>query len=471
MDDSCLVPFLLFGQSTPAIARAHHLSLALDVVILALLLLANGLFVALQVALVRLRRARIDEMVHRGVRGAGLVQRAKDRLDDFVGATRFGVALASLGLGMVAQGSIIGLIGPPLESYFHILVRPGSGLSFGISMVLVTALYLVLGDHVPRMLALGFPARTAVVGALPVGAFLAVGRPFIRMFSAVSRLILRLFGVKSEQLAQAGQVYSEEEIRALLAGRQQAGLAEEEENAMIERVFSFFDMVATQIMIPRTEMISLPRTATLKQVMEAVSREGHDRYPVYGENVDEIVGIVLMKDIVGAINGDSSAVEQPVTSITRPALCVPGSLPMSSLMTQMREHHTRLAIVLDEYGGTAGMVTLGDVLERIVGEVDEEAQEQEPEDILPLGEGNFSVSGLLLTEDIEAFFGSHIHDEHNDTIGGVVFSELGRKPELGDEVRLDGLLFEVEALDGHRIDRLRVHREPAGDASIDSAEP
>lgn len=470
MDESGLASFLLLSQHAPGAEHGPPLPLPLSFLIVAVLLLVNGFFVALEFALVGLRRTRVDEMVREGMRGSAAVKRGKDHVDDFVAAAQLGITVASLALGMVAEETVIAVIGPPLREYFNVVVTAQSGVGFVISIALVTVLHVVIGEQVPKMLAIQRPARTALLTAPIAEWFLTLCKPFIRLLSWLTELILHAFGLRVADEHHSGHVYSEEEIRSLLASRHEAGLVEAEENEMIARVFTFFDMVATQIMIPRTEMVCVSRDASLKGVMEVASEEGHDRYPVFGENFDEIVGIVLIKDIVAALNEGPEAVDYPVVNFIRPALCVPGSLAMSSLMTQMREQHTRLAIVLDEYGGTAGMVTLGDVLERIVGEVDEENEEEEPEDIVRLPDGRYSISGLLLTEDIEEFFDYSIEDEHNDTIAGVVFSELGRKPEIGDEVRVNGLVFEVEQLDGHRIDRLLVRHEPVAESTQEASE-
>jgi len=216
-------------------------------------------------------------------------------------------------------------------------------------------------------------------------------------------------------------------------------------------------MVATQIMIPRTEMVCVPATCSVRELMEIAGAEGHDRYPVYGQNMDEIVGIILMQDLVSFLGENPDALDSGITSLWREPVFVPGTLRCSQLLSQLKDKRSRLAIVLDEYGGTAGMLTLGDVLNRIVGDVDEEVEIEEPERIVEIGENLYSVSGLALTEDVDKFFDVEIDDTMNDTIGGVIFSQIGRAPIVGDEVELqEGLTFRVDSLDGMRIERLLV---------------
>lgn len=434
----------------------------------------NGFFVALEFALVALRKTKVDEMVRQGLRGAQSVQAGKEHIDDWVAASQLGITIASLALGMVAEDTVIAILGPPAKEYLNLTITKESGIGFFLSISLVTVLHVVVGEQVPKMFAIKRPGRVALLAAPIAQKLVSLSYFLIVILNWMTDIVLKIFGLGGGGdggHGHGGQVYSEEEIQALLVKRQQAGLAEEAENEMIVRVFSLFDMVATQIMIPRTEMVCVPATATLRDVMELAANAGHDRYPVYGENIDEIVGLVIMKDLVSYIGQNPNGLDVPVSEIWREELSVPGSLNCSSLLQQMREHHTRLAVVIDEYGGTAGMVTLGDVLGRLVGDVDEEEEEEE-DDLAELPDGTYSVSGLLLTEDIESKFETNIDDEHNDTIGGVVFSQLGRMPKVGDRVELSGLAFTVTELDGARIDRMTVEVliDLSGDEDFDGQE-
>jgi CBS domain containing-hemolysin-like protein len=445
---------LLLLAETAAPATKPGLSIPLSLAIVALLLAINGYFVALEFALVAIRKTKVDELVRQKARGALSVQRGKSNVDDFVAAAQLGITIASLALGMVAEDTVLKII----EHLFNIHLSHESGAGFAISISLVTVFHVVVGEQVPKMLAYARPEQVALLATPPAEIFLAICRPAIKTLSFMTTVLLKPLGVKEAAGGHhTGEIYSEEEIQSLLLSRQHAGEAEPQEIEMISHVFHLFEMVATEIMIPRTEMVCIPSTATIRQVMEIASMEGHDRYPVYGQNTDEIVGILFMKDIVSYLGSNPEGIESGITSLWREALFVPGSLPCARLLTQMREQRTRLAIVLDEYGGTAGMLTLGDVLARIVGDLDEEAEEEEPENIVAVGDNLYSISGLVLTRDVEKFFEVVIDDEMNDTIGGVVFSHLGRAPEIGDDVCLEGLTFRVDALDGMRIDRLLVN--------------
>lgn len=206
-------------------------------------------------------------------------------------------------------------------------------------------------------------------------------------------------------------------------------------------------------------MCCIENTATLADMVELAAEQHHERYPVYGKDLDDIRGVVLLKDVMAAMHKNPK-LTRPVSTLMREVLCLPGSLSISNLMSQMQKNRTRIAILLDEFGGTAGMVTYGDILERIVGEEVGESGggSQEQDDIEKLAENDFRVSGLVLIEDFEDYFSIEIEDEHNDTIGGTVFSQIGRKPKVGDQISLSGMNIKVESLDGLRIDRLRVDK-------------
>ncbi|MBX3170627.1 MAG: HlyC/CorC family transporter [Candidatus Eremiobacteraeota bacterium] len=417
--------------------------------IVAFFLAVNGFFVALEFALVALRETKVDEMVREGVRGAKHVQHGKRNVDDYVAAAQLGITIASLVLGAAGEA----LFRKPLSA---------AGLSSPValtllSLALMTMLHVVVGEQVPKMLAIQFPQRVALTAAPATALFLRLCRPGIWFLSKMTSLILRLLGIRGAGSGHGhtAQIYSEEEIQALLGLREAAGLSEQAESLMVSRVFSFFDMVATQVMVPRTEMVCVPSDSTLRDLAALASEERHERYPVYGENLDDIKGVVLLKDVISAIN-QQRGLDAPVTTVMREIFAVPGSKGVSKLMREMKKHRTRLALVLDEYGGTAGMVTYGDLLERIVGEVEESTTPVEDEDIVTLGDNLYSVSGLVVISDVEEQFDVDIDDEHNDTIGGTVFSQLGRKPQVGDVVEAFGLRLEVESMDGLRIDRLKV---------------
>jgi len=445
-----------------------RLSLPVLLSVVAAFLLLNGIFVALEYAIVGLRRTKVDELVRERRRGAHAVKFAKDNLDNCVATTQFGITICSLIIG-AAEPAFETFIFPPLNNLG--LGGMSHPIAFAVAMGTVTILHVVLGEQFPKMLAIHNPARVALTAAPGIIWFQKLCKPIVWLLARLTRLVMRAVGMSSHGHGHHGQIYSEEEIEALLGLREAAGLADKGESEMISKVFSFFDMVATQVMVPRVEMVCLPNTATLKDVVRTAAGDRHERYPVYTDNLDNIQGVVILKDLMGLLNEQGeTGLELPVTSIMREILNVPGSLKVNHLMAQMKKARTRLAVVLDEFGGTAGMVTYGDLLERIAGDIEEiQTHEDSEDDIQQVDENTLRVSGLVLIEDVEEALDVDIEDEHNDTIGGTVFSILGRKPKVGDEVKLQGLTFRVESMDGLRIDRLIVERAAAAETSQEPA--
>lgn len=420
----------------------------------ALLVLINGFFVASEFALATVRRTRIEQLVAEGNRSARAVKRGLDHLDDFVAAAQLGITMSSLALGYVAEDALAHRIEPMLRFLGGWAATASHTISFTLAFALITTLHIVVGEQAPKMMAIQHPERTALWVARPTEWFMVVFRPFIRLLSWASTRLVRMMGTQAVDMHAS--VHTEEEIKMLLAAREEAGLLEPLEKEMIGRIFSCFDLVASQVMVPRTETVSIASDASMEELLKLAAQEGYERFPVYGENLDDIVGVVYMRDLVAALEEDRNGLQRPIKDMVRPIVSVPSSLPVAQVLARMKEHGVRMVLVLDEYGGTDGIVTWGGVLERIVGEVHEEDEPEEHPDVETLPDGSFSLSGLLLTEDVREQLGIDIEDEHNDTIGGVVFSLLGRKPEVGDEVALQGYRFRVEALDGLRIDRLRV---------------
>lgn len=420
-----------------------------------LLVGVNGFFVAAEFALVRVRRTRIDELIREGRAGARAVKRGLECKEDFIAAAQLGITIASLLLGWLAEPALARLIEPALAFMDGWANAASHTLSVVLALTIVTALHITAGEQAPKMLAIDRAEKAALLTAPPTWLFFRLFKPFIRLLSVTSTQMIRLCGLEPRP-EETATLLSEEEIEMLLREREEAGLSEAGEREIIGRVFAFFDLFAAQAMIPRTEVIGIDSQATLGDLRDLAREYPFSRYPVYEGDLDEVIGVVNVRDLVPLAGVANGAMGQPVTTLMRDVARVPLTLPISEVLARMKEKRTRMVVVLDEYGGTAGIVTLGDLLRRLTGDVDETVRPGLDLEIEHLPDGTVLLSGLLLTEDIREQLGVAIEDEHNDTIGGVVFSRLGRKPEVGDEVVLEGRRFRVEALDGLRIDRLRV---------------
>ena len=417
------------------------------------LVLLNGFFVSAEYSLVSVRRTRLDELAESGNRMARMVLRAKGDPTRFISATQLGVTMASLALGWVAEPTLAPLVRPIFGFLPHEGAVITSHLVAGVvAYFIITLLHIVVGEQVPKMLALQRSEATIMVAVGPMSWLSAIFRPMIALLYWLTTVALKVLGLKWE--GEHSLVYTENELKMIVTASQEKGVIEESEQALIVRVFGFADVHANEVMVPRTEMETLPATATLDEVTTTIARTGHARYPVYNRDVDDDHRRLPRQ---GLLSLQSAARHGPfnLRRMVRTPLIVPAAMPLDELLTLMKRRRTHIAIVLDEYGGTAGMVTLEDVLERIVGDVRDEFEVGQDEvEISPNGETH--ISGLLSIDEVNERFELEIEDPFYNTIGGYVFGQLGRRPEVGDEVRVDGHTFRVEAMDGLRIDRLQL---------------
>ena len=429
------------------------------------LLLLNGFFVAVEFALVRSRRTRLEAMVRTGAPGARIALKATGNLPRVLSASQLGITLASLGLGFVAEASL----GESLKHWVSTLplglelsVRATIGAS--LALVIVTFLHVVFGELAPRAAALNNPEQMARWLAPPLIAFGWLMTPFIWVLNRSSQVVLRVFGQTSGGMEEP--VHSPDELRMLVEQSQEQGALERQDAALIEGVFEFSEKNAREVMTPRTKIVALALDATLEAALSAVNEGGFSRYPVFGETIDDIVGVVLAKDLLRAVGArlakKSASAPFTIASVMRDVHVVPGSREVEEVLSDFKRLKEHMAIVLDEYGGTAGIVTMEDLLEEIVGEILDEYDESEPPPPLS-GTGETCVAGATHIGELNERFGLAVPDEAYTTIGGFVFGSLGRLPLVGDRVTAGGAVFTVREMERRRIDTLTVDLHAAGD--------
>jgi CBS domain containing-hemolysin-like protein len=416
------------------------------------LVLGNAFFVAAEFSLVTVRKTRIDQLIAEGSRMARPVRRALDNPTNFIAGTQLGITMASLGLGWVGEPAIAAMI----EPWFSALPPTISWISVhtvaaAIAFVTITALHIVLGELVPKTIALQRAEQTAMLVVKPAELFQRALAPFIKVLNGAGRMVVTALGL--HEPAGHGVVHSEEELKMLVTASQEAGVLEEDEEQMLHRVFHFSEYVASQMMVPRTEMAAVPADAPLHEVVDLVVRGRHTSLPVYREEVDDVIGIMLVTDLLKAVATPSHAFN--VASIAREALTVPETMKADELLRQMRRHRTHQAIVIDEYGGTAGLVTFERVVERIVGQLGGDFGTG-GRVITQLPGGAAEVDGLALVSDINEQFGLEIDEDTYTTIGGYLLGALGRRPKLDDTVEAGHRKLTVVALDGLRVARVRI---------------
>lgn len=430
--------------------RGLSMNSMLSLLAVAALVLLNGFFVAAEFALVSVRATRINQLAEEGNWSARTVQKAMADPNRFISACQVGITLASLALGWIAEPAIGHLIDPILEPVFgNISFISGRVISAALALFIVTLLHIVLGEQVPKMVALQRSERTVLISA-PVVSWISVPfRPVIALLYWLTDRVLRLLGLHWE--GEHSLVYTEDELRMLVTASQQKGFLEASEQEMIERVFQFADIMADEAMVPRTEMVALSLDSSYDEVLQTVLESGHSRFPVYREDLDDIAGMFYSKDLLRT--GSTDRRDFKLRQWLRPAVFVPEHMPLDELLSTMRAKQTHSVIIVDEFGGTAGLVTLEDVMERIVGDVGDRQSENGP-DVEQLGNGIVRLSGLMSIQDVNDQFGTHIEDPFYNSLGGFVFGQIGRRPVVGDEVTANGHLFRVAELDGLRIDRI-----------------
>ena len=413
------------------------------------LVLANAFFVAAEFALVGARRTRLDEMARTGDRKARLARRAVQSLDRYISATQLGITLASLGLGWIGEPALAHLI----DGMFAWL--PAGAAAFTthtiasiIAFSIITVLHIILGELVPKALALLYPEDVSRWLAAPLMGFAWIMAAPIGLLNGTANRLLSLFGINPP--GEHERLHSPEEIRMLVEQSEEGGSLLKQDARLLEGVFEFSEKTAQEVMTPRTQMEALASDLTIEEAADEVAVHGRSRYPVYTDSLDEIVGVVHSKDLLRALRKDPRS---PIRSVMRMPLFVPGTREVEDVLTDMKRLKIHLAVVLDEYGGTAGLVTMEDLLEEIVGDIfDEHDRALDPQTTegAPLLEGGLPIS------EFNSRFGTSIDDTDYTTIGGYIFGELGRLPRPGDRVSLGSLLLEVAAMDGRRVDTLRI---------------
>jgi CBS domain containing-hemolysin-like protein len=436
----------------------------LALIAVVLLVLANGFFVATEFALVSVRRTRMQQLAAEGNRRARSVLDRLNHLDTYIAATQLGITISSLGLGWLGEPAVAQLIEPLIHALpfvpAEIRDTVTHAVSFAIAFSLITALHIVIGELAPKSLALQRPEAIALVAAGPIHLFLIVFRPVILLLNGVGNAVVRLVGI--EPAAGHALVQSAEELRLSVEASHQAGLVEESALDLVDRAFLFSDLQARHAMLPRTEMAAVPIDASLEEVVKVATRTGHLRLPVYEGDVDHIVGIVSVKRLLPLLvprgaDGNGLAAFQLRNEMTD-VLAVPETAPAMDVLTRLRETHAQVAIVIDEYGGTAGLVTLVDLVESLVGEIEDELDPIAPKPAIG-PDGSFELDGLTTLVEAKEFFDLDLEDDELDveTVGGYVFSRLGRPATVGDEVMApDGRRLRVKEVDGLRVARVRV---------------
>ncbi len=422
------------------------MTLFLELLAVAVIILLNGFFVAAEYSLVTARKTRIQELVQRGNRRARAVLQIVANPPRFIAAMQLGVTATSLAIGAIGEQALAQVFDPIFASV----------IAFALAFLIITFLHVVIGELVPKGVALGHAETTALAVSAPVRGFFVVMKPLIWVLQRSSDVILRSLGLTPP--GGEMEVYSEAELKMLLSRSTEEGELEQQEQEMLYKVFDFADKEVSAVMVPRPEVVALSIDLPPEEALAAVIESPYTRYPVYRDSLDHVVGVLHVRDLFSALN-DRGLNAVKLDQILRPAHIVPETKDLAALLAEFRRTNQHMAIVVDEYGELEGIVTLEDLLEEIVGEIEDEFDLPD-ESVERLEDGRMRVHGTFPIDDFNEQFQRSLPIEDYHTIGGFVFGMLGRAPEPGDEVAHDGCRFKVLEVEGSRIERLEIELTP-----------
>ena len=423
--------------------------------LLAVLILValNAFFVAAEFALVGARRSRIDQLAEEGATGARAVQQALQNLDRYISGTQLGITLASLALGWIGEPALATIVDGAL-ALVGVEPRPGvahSTAGIATAFLVITFLHIVLGELAPKSIALVAPERTSMILARPLMLFSRVMSPFITVLNNVANALLKVVGVNPAGGGHAS-VHSADELRLLVMQARAHGTLNETDSMMLAGVFDFHEKKARDVMRPRTEVAAIPLDASEDAVWKILRSERYSRYPVINDSLDDIVGVFLAKDLW--LHQGPFTLKQ----FLRAPLFIPDSRPAERVLDDLRKTRAHMAVVLDEYGGTAGIITMEDLVEEVVGDIADEYDAAAREALET--DGVLELAGSLSLIDVRSDYRVLVPEGDWTTLGGYVFNALGRLPRVGDRVTIPGCELEVVAMDGRRVAAVRVNRVP-----------
>ena len=433
----------------------------INIFVIAFLLFVNGFFVAAEFSLVKVRKTRLEQLCNEGNYQAKKALKLVNNVNRMLAAAQLGVTIASIALGWVAEATIVQLIEPVI----NLLPMPNSVvtahvIAVPISFVLVTYFHVLLGEQLPKCISLRHPESLALLISTPMDMFITIFKPFVWLLQVSGDRILSACHANSED---ASLVHSTEELDMLVDASYNEGVLNETEAEMLHNMFKFSDLMAKQVMIPRTDMVCIPSDISYEELNEVALNNQYTRYPVYEENIDKILGFIHVKDLYSlSMKKETFSMKK----LIRPLMLVPETMTLDNLIIEFKKLHSQMAVVIDEFGGTSGLITLEDVLEEIIGDVQDEFDEDAEVDIKEISENTYVANAMMRIDEFCDFFDlkeSNFEEDDVDTIAGLVVKFLGRIANVGDSVSYNGLTFTVIEVDGARITKLQIYKEPAAE--------
>ncbi|PEW72229.1 hypothetical protein CN448_07855 [Bacillus cereus] len=425
-----------------------------NLVMVAILIAFTGFFVAAEFAIVKIRSSRIDQLVAEGKRGALAAKKVTTNLDEYLSACQLGITVTAMGLGWLGEPTIEKLLHPLFEKW-NLNPSISSVLTFGLAFMIMTYLHVVVGELAPKTMAIQKAERVTLLLAGPLMMFYKVMYPFIWVLNGSARVITGLFGLKPASEHEVA--HTEEELRLILSDSYESGEINQAEYKYVNNIFEFDNRIAKEIMVPRTEIVGFYLEDSVEEHMKVIQNERYTRYPIFGEDKDDIIGMVNVKDFFIRYMTEDQKDLSSIRSYMRPIIEVMETTPIHDLLLQMQKKRIPMAVLYDEYGGTAGIVTLEDILEEIVGEIRDEYDEDEAPPIQHVNEQHIIVDGKVLISEVKDLFGLYIEEDDVDTIGGWIMMQ-NHEIEEGQHVEAEGYEFKVLEKDAYQIKRVEIRK-------------
>ncbi|CAM3511817.1 hemolysin family protein [Marinicrinis lubricantis] len=423
--------------------------ITLNLFLVALLIIMTAFFVSTEFAIVKLRGSRIDQLVAEGRKNAKAVQQVAGNLDGYLSACQLGITITAMGLGWLGEPTVERMLHPVLEG-FHLPDEVTTVISFLIAFIAMTVLHVVVGELAPKTVAIQKAEWVSLTLSRPLIWWYKIMYPFIWLLNGSANLIVKMMGLKP--VKEHEEAHSEEELRIILSDSYKSGKINQSEFGYVNRIFTFDDLVAKEIMVPRTDMICLSADAPLEENMRVIREEQYTRFPVMKDNKDQIIGFINTKQFFLQY---SDQPDLKLEDVIHPLLTVSEAMPIKNVLKKMQAEHTHIAILLDEFGGTSGMITIEDILEEIVGDIRDEFDEEEKKEIEKLGPGHIIVDGKVSLTHLNQMLGIQIDSDDLDTIGGWLYSN-NSELKKGSTWSYANMTFKVLEKDKHRIRKIEM---------------
>lgn len=427
----------------------------LNLIVIALLLLMNGFFVASEFALVSVRQTKMTQLAKDGNKTAEVVCHEIEHLDRYIAAVQLGITIASIGLGWVGEATLATILEPLLNwlPYVEKTVAVHSAAA-GIAFALITFMHVVIGELMPKSIALQYPERTALIVARPMKCVAKIFKPFIFLLNSFGNFLLKLIHISPATTSHS--VHTTEEIGMIIDASYNEGILNETEKDMLQNICKFSDKDAKQVMVPRPDMVAIPIDITFEELESEMLNTQYTRYPVYKEDLDNIAGLLHVKDLYAYLTNKDKK-DFDLKSMLREVKFFPETVSLDKLVRDFKINKIQMAIIVDEFGGTSGLITLEDIIEEIVGEVQDEFDTDEEANITKIGDNEYIANGIMRIDEFANYFDREIPEEEDvETIAGIILKRLDRMAEVNDTVDFDDFTLTVEELDGTRIVKIKV---------------